>query len=73
MWARVKGETENAVLKMPFKRAYMFRPGIIRPLHGIVSKTRLYRVVYAGWGRFWPASAPSPPAWSPRQSASASP
>jgi uncharacterized protein YbjT (DUF2867 family) len=50
MWARVKGETENAVLKMPFKRAYMFRPGMIRPLHGIVSKTRLYRVLYTGLG-----------------------
>ncbi|MFZ3355619.1 MAG: epimerase [Thermoplasmata archaeon] len=47
MWARVKGETENALLRMPFKAAYMFRPGIIRPLHGIRSKTRGYRVLYA--------------------------
>ncbi len=47
MWARVKGETENALLKLPFKAAYMFRPGFIQPLHGIVSKTRLYRVLYA--------------------------
>jgi len=46
MWARVKGETENALLKLPFKAAYMFRPGIIRPLHGIRSKTPLYRAFY---------------------------
>jgi uncharacterized protein YbjT (DUF2867 family) len=43
MWARVKGETENAILKLPFKAAYMFRPGAIQPLHGITSKTRAYR------------------------------
>jgi uncharacterized protein YbjT (DUF2867 family) len=46
MWARVKGETENALLALPFKRAYMFRPGIIRPMHGVKSKTRLYRAGY---------------------------
>ena len=39
MWARVKGETENALLKLPFKAAYMFRPGAIQPMHGIKSKT----------------------------------
>jgi uncharacterized protein YbjT (DUF2867 family) len=46
MWARVKGETENALLKLPFRAAYMFRPGVIQPLHGIKSKTRLYRALY---------------------------
>jgi uncharacterized protein YbjT (DUF2867 family) len=46
MWARVKGATENALLRMPFKAAYMFRPGAIQPLHGVRSKTALYRVVY---------------------------
>lgn len=46
MWARVKGRTENALFKLPIK-AFMFRPGLIRPLHGIRSKTRLYRVVYS--------------------------
>lgn len=46
MWARVKGRTENDILKLPFKAAYMFRPGFIQPLHGIVSKTKLYRVFY---------------------------
>ena len=44
MWARVKGATENALLRLPFKGAYMFRPAVIQPLHGIRSKTRLYQV-----------------------------
>ncbi len=46
MWARVKGRTENAILTMGFKAAYMFRPGFIQPMHGIRSKTRLYQIVY---------------------------
>ena len=45
MWARVKGATENALLDLPFK-AYMFRPGYIQPMHGVTSRTRLYRVAY---------------------------
>jgi uncharacterized protein YbjT (DUF2867 family) len=47
MWARVKGRTENAVLRLSFKAAYVFRPGMIQPLHGIRSKTQSYRVMYA--------------------------
>jgi uncharacterized protein YbjT (DUF2867 family) len=47
MWARVKGRTENALLRLPFKAAYMLRPGIILPMHGIKSKTTLYRVFYS--------------------------
>jgi uncharacterized protein YbjT (DUF2867 family) len=46
MWARVKGQTENALLRLPFKAAYMFRPGVIVPLHGIKSRTLLYRIPY---------------------------
>ena len=46
MWARVKGKTENDLLRLPFHAAYMFRPGVIVPLHGIKSKTALYRVLY---------------------------
>ena len=45
MWARVKGRTENALLRLPLK-AFMFRPGLIEPLDGIQSKTRAYRVLY---------------------------
>lgn len=47
MWARTKGQTENDLLSLPFKAAYMFRPGLIVPLHGIKSKTRAYRIFYA--------------------------
>jgi uncharacterized protein YbjT (DUF2867 family) len=46
MWARVKGKTENALLRMPFKSTYMFRPGIIQPAHGERSKTKAYRIGY---------------------------
>ena len=45
MWARVKGRTENALLQRPFAAAYMFRPGLIQPLHGIKSKTTSYRLL----------------------------
>lgn len=55
MWARVKGATENALLAMPFERAYMFRPGFVRPLHGSVSKTRWYRLLYRLLGPVYPA------------------
>ncbi|HEY6078371.1 MAG TPA: hypothetical protein VIW29_06185 [Polyangiaceae bacterium] len=54
MWARVKGATENALLAMPFERAYMLRPGFIRPRHGVVSKTRWYRALYAFVGPVYP-------------------
>jgi uncharacterized protein YbjT (DUF2867 family) len=47
MWARVKGKTENALLRLPFKAVYVFRPAFIMPLHGIRSRTRLYRFFYA--------------------------
>jgi uncharacterized protein YbjT (DUF2867 family) len=46
MWARVKGKTENALLRMPFAASYMFRPGVIEPRHGARSKTASYRVLY---------------------------
>ncbi|HEX4337032.1 MAG TPA: NAD-dependent epimerase/dehydratase family protein [Polyangiaceae bacterium] len=46
MWARVKGRAENAVARMPFRAAYMFRPAIIQPLDGIRSKTPAYRTLY---------------------------
>ena len=46
MWARVKGETENALFKLPFKAAYMFRPAGIQPLHGVRSKTGWVQAIY---------------------------
>jgi uncharacterized protein YbjT (DUF2867 family) len=48
MWARVKGKTENDLLKLPFKAAYMFRPAGIQPLHGIRSKTGWVQAIYVG-------------------------
>lgn len=47
MWARVRGRLENALQRLPFKAVYVFRPGIIQPLHGIRSKTGSYRWFYA--------------------------
>jgi uncharacterized protein YbjT (DUF2867 family) len=46
MWARVKGKTENDLLKLPFKAAYMFRPPGIQPLHGVHSKTGWINAIY---------------------------
>jgi len=54
MWARVKGKTENALLRLPFKAAYMFRPGVIQPLHGIRSKTAIYQTFYTILGPVLP-------------------
>jgi uncharacterized protein YbjT (DUF2867 family) len=54
MWARVKGRTENAILALPFKAAYMFRPGYIQPLKGVKSKTRIYQAIYDIVGPLYP-------------------
>jgi hypothetical protein len=54
MWARVKGETENALLALPFKAAYMFRPAFIQPMHGETSRVPLYRRLYAVSGWLYP-------------------
>lgn len=53
MWARVKGKTENALLRLPL-RAYMLRPGYIQPLGGIRSKTRVYRLFYQVMAPLYP-------------------
>ncbi|MEU7801160.1 NAD-dependent epimerase/dehydratase family protein [Micromonospora arborensis] len=46
MWARVKGRTENAIIDL-LPNGYAARPGFIQPTHGVVSKTRWYRIGYA--------------------------
>lgn len=46
-WARVKGKTENALLDIGFKAAYMMRPGFILPQRGIKSRTGWYNTMYA--------------------------
>ncbi|MDQ1924479.1 NAD(P)H-binding protein [Massilia pseudoviolaceinigra] len=47
MWERVRGRTENALLALPFRGVYIFRPGMIQPLDGIKSKTTAYRIFYS--------------------------
>jgi uncharacterized protein YbjT (DUF2867 family) len=46
MWARVKGATENALSRLPFSAAYMFRPGLIQPMHGELPRKRGAQVMY---------------------------
>ncbi|WLI88247.1 NAD(P)H-binding protein [Massilia sp. R2A-15] len=46
MWERVRGRTENALLKLPFRGVYIFRPGMIQPMFGVKSKTSSYRWFY---------------------------
>lgn len=47
MWARVKGQTENDLMRLPFQAVCLFRPATIQPLDGIRSKTPMYRWLYA--------------------------
>lgn len=47
MWARVKGKTENDLMKLPFKNAYAFRPGYMHPTKGLKSTLKAYK--YVGW------------------------
>jgi hypothetical protein len=54
MWARVKGQAENVLLRLPFRAAYMFRPAYIQPLHGVTSRTGWLRAFYAVMGPLYP-------------------
>lgn len=45
MWARIKGKTENDLLKLGFKAAYMFRPGYIQPIKGLKNTYKIYRLL----------------------------
>ena len=45
MWARVKGKTENDLLELPFRAAYMFRPGYIQPTKGLKNTYKMYKVL----------------------------
>lgn len=47
MWARVKGKTENDLIKLPFKKVYHFRPGFLRPTPGLKNTLSMYR--YINW------------------------
>lgn len=62
MWARVRGKTENALLRLPFRRVHILRPGLIQPLNNAQSKTDSYRIFYKLLGpmltaarRLWPS------------------
>lgn len=46
-WARVKAETEAALLNMGFRDAYALRPGFIQPMRGVTSRLRSVRWLYA--------------------------
>lgn len=63
MWARVKGRTENDLLKMRFRAAVMFRLGGLQPLKGFKSGTRLYRVAYDLMGPILPLLTRRFPHW----------
>lgn len=54
MWARVRGKVENALIRMPFKGAWMFRLGYVQPVKGVRSRTTLYNVIYAVLGPLYP-------------------
>lgn len=47
MWARVKGKTENDLMKLPFKQVYAFRPGFIKPIKGLTKTHAFYK--YINW------------------------
>jgi uncharacterized protein YbjT (DUF2867 family) len=57
MWARIKGKTENDLMKLPFKAVYMFRPGYIQPIKGLKNTYKIYKVVapfYPVWKLIFP-------------------
>ncbi len=57
MWARVKGKTENDLLKMDFKASYMFRPGYVQPTKGLKNTHKMYKVLapfYSVWKSLFP-------------------
>ena len=55
MWARVKGKTENALFKLPFRAVYVFRPSFVQPVQGATSRTTAYRVIYGAIAPLMPA------------------
>lgn len=47
MWARVKGKTENDLMKLPFRKAFAFRPGLIKSTPGLKNTGAFYK--YVSW------------------------
>jgi len=57
MWARIKGKTENDLMKLPFKTTYMFRPGYIQPTRGLKNTYKAYKIFspfYPIWKKIFP-------------------
>jgi uncharacterized protein YbjT (DUF2867 family) len=54
MWARVKGRTENELLRL-LPNAFAFRPGYIQPMKGARSKTGWYQLMYNLLAPLYPA------------------
>lgn len=57
MWARVKGKTENQLLRLPFKKAFMFRPGYMQPTRGLKNTLKFYALfswLYPVWRGLFP-------------------
>ena len=42
-WARVKGKTENDLMKLPFKQVYAYRPGFMKPIEGLRHSNPYYK------------------------------
>jgi hypothetical protein len=45
MWARVKGKTENDLMKMPFRAVYAFRPAFMKPTKGLKNVLSFYKYI----------------------------
>ena len=54
MWARVKGKTENALMRLPFKRVYNFRPAIMKAFKGQLNVKTLYKIMAPLVSVFYP-------------------
>src|SRR5262249_45267295 len=60
MWARVKGQAENALMKLPFKAVFNFRPAVMQPVDGQKHVKAAYRAalwLYPLWKTLFPGSA----------------
>lgn len=45
MWARVKGKTENELMKLPFRQVFAFRPGFLQPTKGLKNTQKGYKIM----------------------------
>ena len=57
MWARIKGKTENELMRLPFHQAYVFRPAFIQPTKGLKNAYTVYRLLapfYPVWRSLFP-------------------